>query len=94
LIVSVSAADGRPVTHLAREDFSVRALLLAPGGPGVKLEWPGGVSGGRDGFYSGNLVPISSQSEPYTWAAGPYVIAVTVSNNGDHGQTLFVVRVG
>jgi hypothetical protein len=93
LVVSVTDADGAPVTGLGSPNFLVEAKLVAPYGSSVEIQQPNGVAGGYDGFYYVRLVPTSYQGTQHTWVTGRYVFAVVVTRGGDHGQTVLAVFV-
>ena len=85
ILVSVTDANGVPVTGLAAANFKVDPMIVGPGGALVNIV---SVSPGRlSGFYFINVVPIQTQ----TWKAGVYVFAVSVQRGGDHGQTVTTV---
>jgi hypothetical protein len=93
LVVSVTNAEGVPVSGLTAANFVLQDRLVAPGGAGVEVEQPNGVIGGIDGFYNVNLVPTSYQGTQYTWVAGRFVFSVAVTSGADRGQTLCAVLV-
>ena len=93
LIVSVTDADGVPVTGLTAANFTVEAKLVGPGGSTVEIQEPDGVSGGDDGFYYVDLVPTSFQGTQHTWVTGRYIFSVSVTSGGDHGQTVLAVLI-
>jgi hypothetical protein len=83
--VSVTDANGAPVTGLAAANFKVDPMIVGPGGALVNIT---GVNASRlPGFYLVNVVPISTQ----TWKAGVYIFAVAVARGADKGQTLATV---
>jgi hypothetical protein len=83
LVVSVTDADGGPVTGLAAGDFKVDPMIVGPGGAMVDIV--GVTAGTLPGFYRLDLVPIKTQ----TWKAGVYIFAVAVTHGlRDKGQTL------
>jgi hypothetical protein len=85
IIVSVTDADGVPVTGLDEKNFKVDPMIVGPGGALVNIT---GVSGGRlPGFYHINVLPIRAE----TWKKGVYIFAVAVERRGDRGQTLATV---
>jgi hypothetical protein len=85
IIVSVTDADGVPVTGLGVPNFKVDPMIVGPGGALVNIT---DVRGGRlPGFYHVNVVPIRQE----TWKAGVYIFAVAVQRKGDSGQTLATV---
>lgn len=93
LIVSVTDADGVPVTGLTLANFRADAKLVAPYGSSVEIQEPDGVGGGHDGFYYVRLVPTIYQGARHTWKAGRYIFTVAVTRGGDHGQTVLAVLV-
>ena len=85
ILVSVTAANGVPVTGLAVANFKVDPMIVGPGGALVNIV---SVSPGRlPGCYLINVVPILTQ----TWKAGVYVFAVAVQRGADQGQNLTTV---
>jgi hypothetical protein len=85
VIVSVTAANGNPVTGLGSTNFTVDPMIVGPGGAHVDIT---AVNPGRlPGFYYVSLVPIATE----TWKAGVYIFAVAVSRGNDKGQTLATV---
>lgn len=85
IVVSVSDANGAPVTGLAAANFKVDPMIVGPGGALVNIV---SASAGRlPGFYHINVVPINTQ----TWKAGVYIFAVAVTRGSDNGQTLATV---
>ncbi len=85
LIVSVTDANGQPVTGLGVSDFQVDPMVVGPGGALVNIT---SVAAGRlPGFYLIKVVPIGTQ----TWKAGVYIFAVAVEKGADKGQTLATV---
>ena len=87
LVVSVTDADGEPVTGLAAANFKVDPLIVGPGGALVNIV---GVNAGRlPGTYLVQVVPIRTE----TWKAGVYIFAVAVERarpgaRPDKGQNL------
>jgi hypothetical protein len=85
IVVSVTDANGVPVTGLAAANFKVDPMIVGPGGALVNIM---GVTAGRlAGFYHVNVIPINTQ----TWKAGVYIFAVAVERGADKGQTLATV---
>jgi hypothetical protein len=85
IIVSVTSANGTPVTGLAVSDFKVDPMIVGPGGALVNIT---GVTAGRlPGFYHVNVVPIRTE----TWKRGVYIFAVAVEKGANRGQTLATV---
>lgn len=85
IIVSVTDADGAPVTGLAVVNFKVDPMIVGPGGALVDIT---SVNAGRlPGFYHVNVVPIRTE----TWKPGVYIFAVAVERGGDKGQNLATV---
>jgi hypothetical protein len=82
ITVSVTDANGAPVTGLAVGNLKVDPMIVGPGGALVNITQ---VSAGRlPGFYFVNVVPINTQ----TWKAGGHIFAVAVERGADKGQTL------
>ena len=80
--VSVTDANGEPVTGLVASNFKVDPMIVGPGGALVNIT---GIAAGRlPGFYHLNVVPIKTE----TWKAGVYIFAVAVERGKDKGQTL------
>jgi hypothetical protein len=85
IVVSVTDANGVPVTGLTAAGFKVDPMIVGPGGALVNIT---GVNAGRlPGFYHVNVLPINTQ----TWKAGVYIFAVAVERGADKGQTLATV---
>jgi len=85
-VVSVTAVDGTPVTGLAMANFKIDAMVVGPGGSLVNIT---SVNPGRlPGFYTIQTVPIGT----YTWKAGTYIFAVSVTQGIRHGQALAKVK--
>src|SRR5512139_43403 len=85
IIVSVTGANGEPVTGLGSSNFKVDPMIVGPGGALVNIV---SVSAGRlPGFYHINVVPIRTE----TWKAGVYIFAIAVERGPDRGQTLATV---
>jgi hypothetical protein len=85
IVVSITDANGAPVTGLAAANFKVDPMIVGPGGALVNIT---GVNAGRlPGFYHVNVVPINTQ----TWKAGVYIFAVAIERGADKGQTLATV---
>jgi hypothetical protein len=81
IVVSVTTADGTPLTGLTAANFKVDPMIVAPGGALVNIT---DVKPGRlPGFYSIYTVPIGTQ----TWKAGDYIFAVSVTMGAKRGQT-------
>lgn len=72
IVVSVTDADGEPVTGLGVGNFKVDPMIVGPGGALVDIK---SVTSGRlPGFYHINVVPIRAE----TWKKGVYIFAVAV----------------
>lgn len=85
IIMSVTDANGMPVTGLGIASFKVDPMIVGPGGALVNIT---SVAAGRlPGFYHINVVPIKAE----TWKAGVYIFAIAVERGADHGQTLATV---
>ncbi len=85
IIVSVTNADGVPVSGLGVTAFAVDPMVAKPNGALVSIA---GITPGRlPGFYLINVVPIRRES----WKAGVYIFAIAVQVGADHGQTLATV---
>jgi len=88
LLVSVTNANGMPITNLTKDNFEIDALIVGPGGALLnidKLQHSSRI----DGYYFLDLLPIKNE----TWKKGIYVIAVAVKHNNIQGQTLTSVLV-
>jgi hypothetical protein len=86
IVVSVTAADGIPMTGLTAANFKVDPMVVGPGGALVNIT---NVMPGRlPGFYTLHTVPIGTQ----TWKAGVYLFAVSVTKDAKHGQALAKVK--
>lgn len=82
IVVSVTDANGTPVTGLGTPNFKVDPMIVGPGGALVNITQ---VTPGRlPGFYLVFVLPIRTE----TWKAGTYLFAVAVERGADHGQTL------
>lgn len=82
ITVSVTNAEGAPVTGLVAANFRVDPMIVGPGGALVNVT---SVTAGRlPGFYLLNVLPIRTE----TWKAGVYIFAVAVERAADRGQTL------
>jgi hypothetical protein len=82
IVVSITDANGLPVTGLGVNNFRVDPMIVGPGGALVNIV---NVNAGRlNGFYHINVLPIRAE----TWKAGVYIFAVAVERGADHGQTL------
>ena len=82
ITVSVTDANGVPITGLTARNFKVDAMIVGPGGALVTIT---SVTAGRlPGFYIVNVVPIGTN----TWKSGVYIFAVAVKRNADQGQCL------
>jgi hypothetical protein len=77
LVVSVTDADGVPVSGLAATDFTIDTPVVAPGGSLVEIASAGG---GQHGDYSLDVVPVTYHGTPQP--DGP----AASSNRGDHGS--------
>jgi hypothetical protein len=85
IVLSVTSANGVPVTGLGASNFKVDPMIVGPGGALVNIA---GVNAGRlPGFYHVNVVPIRAE----TWKAGVYIFAVAVEKGTNRGQTLATV---
>lgn len=80
ITVSVTTADGTPLTGLTAANFKVDAMIVAPGGSMVNITdtRPGRLPG----FYILQVTPIT------TWRAGVYLFAVSVTQGVKYGQAL------
>ena len=82
VVVSVTDANGVPVTGLGVSNFNVDPVIVGPGGSLVNIT---GVNAGRlPGIYLVFVVPIAAQ----TWKSGVYIFAVTVKQGVNQGQNL------
>lgn len=85
IIVSVTSANGVPVSGLGTSNFKVDLMVVAPGGALIDVTE---VTAGRlSGFYNIKVVPIKAE----TWKKGVYIFAVAVERGADKGQTLATV---
>ncbi len=85
IVVSVTNANGDPVTGLLATNFKVDPMIVGPGGALVNIT---NVNSGRlPGFYFVDVVPIRNE----TWKAGVYIFAVAVQAGANKGQTLTTV---
>lgn len=85
--VSVTDANGTPVSGLTPSNFQVQTILEAPGGTRVNTE-AGGEAPGFQGFYLLRVFPIQTDQVTALWKAGTYIFAVVVTRGPDRGQTL------
>lgn len=85
LVVSVTDANGEPITGLEASNFKVDPMIVGPGGAlvGITAVRPGRLLG----FYHIDLVPIRRE----TWKQGVYIFAVAVAKQTSKGQTLATV---
>ena len=90
LVVSVTDADGVPVSGLAAADFTIDTTIVAPGGSQVEIASAGG---GQHGDYLLRVVPVTYQGTQYTWALGRYIFFLAVTRGVDQGQTVCAVFV-
>jgi hypothetical protein len=90
LVVSVTDADGVPVSGLAATDFTIDAKIVGAGGSQVEITSAGG---GQHGDYTLRVVPVTYQGTQYTWAYGRYVFFLAVAHGVDQGQTVCAVFV-
>ena len=82
VVVSVTDANGAPVTGLAQANFQCQPVIVGPGGALVNIA--SASSAGLPGCYIINVVPINTQ----TWKAGTYIFAIAVTRGADKGQNL------
>ena len=82
IVVSVTDANGVPLSGLAASNFKVDPMVVGPGGALVNIAScnPGRLAG----TYLLQVVPINAE----TWKAGGYLFAVAVAAAGNHGQAL------
>jgi hypothetical protein len=85
IVVSVTDANGVPVTGLGVSNFKAQPMIVGPGGALVNIV--GVTPGIFPGFYHVNVVPIRAE----TWKKGVYIFAVAVQRGADKGQTLATV---
>lgn len=90
LVVSVTDADGVPVSNLVATDFTIDAKIVAPFGSQVEIAMAGG---GQHGDYLLEVVPVTFQGTQYTWALGRYIFFLAVTRGADQGQTVCAVFV-
>ncbi|MEI6683884.1 MAG: hypothetical protein WCO44_14730 [Bacteroidota bacterium] len=82
IVVSVTDANGIPVTGLTIPNFKVDPVIVGPGGSLVNIT---GISAGRiPGTYLIFVVPVLTE----TWKGGVYIFAVAVTRGADQGQNL------
>lgn len=85
IIVSVTDANGAPISGLGTTNFKVDPMIVGAGGALVNIT---SVSGGRlPGFYHINVLPIRTE----TWKRGVYIFAIAVEQGVNKGQTLATV---
>lgn len=82
ICVSVTDANGNPVTGLTVDNFKVDPMIAAPGGAVVHIS--SFFAGRLPGFYYINVVPVDMN----TWKHGVHIFAVVVEKGKDRGQTL------
>jgi len=87
LLVSVMDPKGDPVSGLGLSNFKVDASIVAPGGALVDIKRANEASR-APGFYIIDVVPTTYKGTQYTWKAGIYLFAVTVTGSGDRGQSI------
>jgi hypothetical protein len=90
LVVSVTDADGVPVSGLAATDFTIHATIVGAGGSFVEIASAGG---GQHGDYLLDVVPVTYQGTQYTWAYGRYIFVLAVARGADQGQAVCAVFV-
>ena len=88
LVVSVTDADGVPVSGLAAADFTIDAKIVGAGGSQVEIALAGG---GQHGDYALRIVPVTYQGTQYSWAFGRYIFFLAVTHGADQGQTVCAV---
>ena len=86
MIVSVTSADGEPVTGLKTSNFKVH-LLASLNHASVNPRPVSKVSEGPNGFYT---VQLKKNDVQPTLPAGHYVFAVSVTSGKNKGQTVAV----
>ena len=87
IVVSVTDADGAPVSGLSETDLAIQAKWVDQGErPEVLIA---GIAIGEHGDY---LLQVrlgdDDQGHHLTWAAGRYIFLLTVNSGADQGQTL------
>lgn len=87
VLLSVTDTNGEPVTGIGNANVRVDAMLVAPFGAIVNIVRVWGST--LPGFYRVDLVPYGT----YTWKAGEYDIAVSVTQGTNKGQALASFRV-
>jgi hypothetical protein len=90
LVVSVTDADGVPVSGLVSADIFIDAKIVGAGGSQVEIAMTGG---GQRGDYAVRIVPVTYQGTQYTWAVGRYLLFLAVTRGADQGQTVCSVFV-
>ena len=82
IIVAVTDVNGVPVTGLGASNFTVSAMVVAPGGSAVNIA--GVAAEGLAGGYLIKVVPVPAGS----WRAGEYIFAIATLRGSDQGLTL------
>jgi hypothetical protein len=90
LVVSVTDADGVPVSGLTAADFRIDAKIVGAFGSQVEIAT---VGGGQQGDYALRIVPVTFQGTQYSWAYGRYIFFLAVTRGADQGQTVCAVFV-
>ncbi|MFL5385606.1 MAG: hypothetical protein ACJ8GN_24060 [Longimicrobiaceae bacterium] len=87
ILLSVTDANGEPVTGLGTANVRIDAMLVAAYGAEVSILRMSGST--LPGFYAIDLVPYGT----YQWKAGEFDIAVAVTQGSNKGQTFATFRV-
>jgi hypothetical protein len=82
ICVSVTDAEGNPLSGLKAEDFKVDPMISAPGGGHVHIN--SFFAGRLPGFYYLNIAPDNMGH----WKHGVYIFAIAIEKGKDKGQTL------
>jgi hypothetical protein len=80
--LSVTDANGNPVTGLGVSNLKFDPMIVGPGEALVNIT---SVSAGRlAGFYHINVVPIRTE----TWKPGVYIFTIAAERGADKGKTM------
>jgi hypothetical protein len=92
IIVSVTDADGAPVSGLDATDFTIEAEWVAQGGGG-QVQIPVTAIGDHGNYRLGVVLGDDDQGNPTKWAPGRYIFRLAFTSGADQGQTLCDVLV-
>jgi hypothetical protein len=87
IVVSVTDAAGAPVGGLGAVNFKLDPIIPGPGAAPVDIDRV--MQASLPGVYQIQIVP----KVPERWKAGAYVLAITVEQAAEEGQTLATVLV-